>query len=99
MMKKDSKAKICPSAVLFNLLSKRHMLMIVYTLTKEELGFNSLQANLNINTATLTARLKELEKEKLVQKKVCNRDSRQHYYSLTLRGKKISKLIGQFSKI
>lgn len=90
---------VCPALRVLTLLSKRHMLVIVYTLTKKPMGFNGLQEALAVNTATLTLRLRELEREDIIVKKICETDSRQHYYSLTKRGKKMSALIARFSSV
>ncbi len=86
----------CPAAQLLTVLSKRHMLILLHTLTGESLGFNALQEKLAINTASLSRRLQELEGEKLIEKTACPTDSRFHYYQLTKRGKKISALIEKF---
>ena len=86
----------CPATQLLTMLSKRHMLLLLYTLTGESLGFNALQEKLAINTASLSRRLQELEGEKLIEKTACPTDSRFHYYQLTKRGKKISALIEKF---
>lgn len=95
-MKSTTEKRVCPATQLLTLLSKRHMLLLLYTLTYESLGFNALQEKLAINTASLSRRLQELEREKLVEKTTCQTDSRFHYYQLTERGKKISTLIEQF---
>ena len=86
----------CPVTQLLTMLSKRHMLILLHTLTGESLGFNALQDKLAINTASLSRRLQELEGEKLIEKTACPTDSRFHYYQLTKRGKKISALIEKF---
>lgn len=91
--------KVCPVTTLLTLLSKRHMLVIVYTLWKQPLGFNGLQETTSINSATLSKRLRELETVDLVQMQVCPKDTRQHYYSLTKRGQKLSKVLQLFAKV
>lgn len=93
----ESEKNICPkTAHLLTILGQRHVLLLLHTLTGQPLGFNDLQEKLDINTATLSDRLRDLEKEELVEKRICSIDSRHHYYSLTKRGKKISTLIRQF---
>jgi DNA-binding HxlR family transcriptional regulator len=95
-MKSTTEKAACPATHLLTLLSKRHMLLLLHTLTGESLGFNSLQEKLAINSASLSRRLKELEGEKIIERTPCPNDSRFHYYQLTKRGKKISSLIDQF---
>lgn len=75
------------------------MLTIIYNLISEPMGFNDIQDKLEINTATLAKRLNQLEEERLVEKIICPSDSRRHYYSLTKRGKKLSKLLEKLSAI
>ena len=75
------------------------MLAIIYNLISKPMGFNDLQEKMEINTATLAKRLNQLEEEQMVKKLTCAADSRRHYYALTARGKKLSKLIEKFSAI
>lgn len=84
---------------LFALLSKRHMLLILYTLTGGEKGFVELQGLLHINTASLSIRLRELEEAYLIARRQCTVDSRQHYYFLTKTGGEISRLIEKMSVV
>lgn len=95
-MKSATEKNTCPATQLLTLLSKRHMLLLLHTLTGESLGFNTLQEKLSINSASLSRRLQELESEKIIERIPCSNDSRFHYYQLTKRGKKISSLIDQF---
>lgn len=94
-----NKATICPATKILNLLSKRHMLVILHGLANKPRGFSDLQDALEINTATLASRLRELEDEQIIEKIACPKDSRAHYYGLTARGKKMSKLIEQFATL
>ncbi len=96
---KEEKENACPATRLFALLSKRHMLLILYTLTGGEKGFVGLQESLHINTASLSMRLRELEEARLITRRQCTVDSRQHYYFLTKTGKEISRLIEKLSTI
>lgn len=89
----------CPATRLFVLLSKRHMLIILYTLTSGEKGFVELQEVLHINTASLSMRLRELEEAYLIARRQCTVDSRQHYYFLTKTGAEISRLIEKMSDV
>ena len=94
---KEESVNVCPVTQLFELLSKRHMLLILYTLTGSEKRFVELQESLCINTASLSMRLRELEGAHLISRRQCTLDSRQHYYFLTKTGVEISRLIEQMS--
>jgi len=98
-MNKKREGAICPAAKMLTLLSERHMLSLIYNLSSGPKGFNDLQIEMDINSATLSKRLNALEDEAVVEKKVCEKDSRRHYYALTKRGKKLSKYIKLFSKV
>ncbi|MCA9362490.1 helix-turn-helix transcriptional regulator [Candidatus Kaiserbacteria bacterium] len=93
------KGAVCPATKILTFLSKRHMLVILHALADKPRGFSDLQESLTINTATLSSRLHELEAEKLIKRISCPHDSRVHYYGLTGRGNKMSKLIGRFAKL
>ncbi len=99
MRVKEEKENACPATRLFALLSKRHMLLILYTLTGGEKGFVGLQESLHINTASLSMRLRELEDAHLIARRQCTEDSRQHYYFLTKTGVEISRLIEKMSAV
>lgn len=96
---KVEKESACPATRLLTLLSKRHMLLILYTLTKGESGFVELQETLHINTASLSIRLRELQDAQLIARRECKKDSRQHYYYLTTMGIAISRLIEHISTV
>ena len=98
-MKTVKKPSVCPSQMMMHLLSKRHMLMLIYTLSNGEKGYNDLQEELSINTATLAKRLKELDTASIVEMKRCTKDTRIHYYMLTKRGHRLSKLISKFGEV
>lgn len=90
---------MCLATQLFTLLSKRHMLLMLYTLTAGEKRFVELQESLHINTASLSMRLHELESVHLIARRQCTVDSRQHYYFLTKTGAEISRLIEKMSAV
>jgi len=98
-MERSQAQTLCPAAQTLTLLSKRHMLLIIYTLVDAPMGFNELQEATAVNTATLTSRLQELESNGIILKKACKKDCRHQYYSLAERGLKLSKLIAKFSNI
>lgn len=88
----------CPFANL-RLISKKHVMAIIYILRDNPLGFNDIHKKLSVNTATLTVRLRELRELDIIEMSVSCKDSRQHYYGLTRRGQQMSTLLDLFSKI
>lgn len=98
-MKTAAETNTCPASQILTLLSRTHMLVVLNALAKKPRGFTDLQADLKINTATLANRLRELEAAGLVEILPCTRDSRAHYYELTIRGKKISQIVVRLSSI
>lgn len=84
---------------MFALLSKPHMLLILYTLTSGAKGFNELEEGIEVNTATLVKRLRELESTSLIERIVCEKDKRNRYYKLTRRGRDVSTLIEKLGDI
>lgn len=99
MRMKVEKESVCPATRLLTLLSRRHTLLILYTLTKGESRFVELQESLHINTASLSMRLRELESALLIARRQCAKDSRQHYYFLSETGLEISRLIEKISEV
>lgn len=89
----------CPAVALFSLLGKRHMLLILYTLTGGAKGFNELEEKIDVNTATLSKRLRELENVALIKRILCEKDKRNRYYALTEKGKDISTIIEKLGDI
>ncbi len=85
--------KTCPALLSIEFLNQRHMLTIIYTLKEAPKSFSAIHDQLKINTATLTKRIKDLERVKLVVPLTCPRDARQSYYSLTEKGRKIAQTI------
>lgn len=75
------------------LLSKRHLLQILYTLRAAPLSFTALYTELGVNTATLTKRIKEMEQVKLITQLTCPKDTRKSYYILTEKGQMIAQII------
>ncbi len=96
---KEENENTCPATRLFTLLSRRHMLLMLYTLTGGEKRFVELEESLHINTASLSMRLRELESAHLIARRQCAEDSRQHYYFLTKTGVEISRLIEKMSAV
>lgn len=72
------------------------MLVILYHLSQSPHGFNELQTKMSLNTATLTRRLKELEKEGFINKNV---DGLHRTYALSPRGAKLSEMIEKMASV
>ncbi len=80
-------AKLCKS--LFKLFGERWSLRIVDALRGGELRFKELQNLLDINSATLSARLRTLDKAKIITRKAETIDKLSVSYGLTARGKEL----------
>ncbi len=77
----------CSVAKTATLLSDTWTMLIIRDLLKSKMRFCELETSLNgISTRTLTLKLKRLEEEGVVTKSDL-------YYVLTLRGKKLKKVI------
>ncbi len=76
------------------MLGDSWILYIVRCLSNEELRFNQLQRAIpHMNPATLAARLKELEKMKIIKRKEETVDKLSVVYTLTDKGRKILPII------
>jgi len=98
-MKEVKACTYCPGSEALTSLSEKHMLPILYALSSGAKGFNDLQENLHINTATLAVRLHKLEEMEIIEKQSCGKDLRCHYYLLTRKGKDVSTLIQKLYKV
>lgn len=68
----------------FQVFGKKHALVILWTLFRRSpLGFGELRKIVGVNPATLTARLKVLEKEGFVERRALNVIPRRVEYALT----------------
>lgn len=87
--------KECPVTKIVNILSKKWVLLILRKLNENhKKRFNELQKEIDkISSRTLSKRLKELEKAKLIKKTKFNEIPPRVEYSLTDSGK---QLIGCF---
>ncbi len=79
--------KACPVSKIIDVLGRKWALLILRQLN-EKRRFNELQKLVgNISPRTLAKRLKELEKEKLIEKKYFNEIPPRVEYNLTESGK------------
>ena len=76
------------------MLGDAWILCIIGTLAKDELRFNEIQRAIPaINPATLSARLKKLEKEKIVERKEETVNKLSVMYALTDKGRGILPIL------
>lgn len=81
------------------IFQQRHCIDILITIHDNgELGFNSIQEDLKINTATLQRRLEDLQQKEFVIKTTCNKDMRSFKYSLSDRGMEASRQLLGFKE-
>ena len=82
-----------------NMIAEAHMLCIVNHLSEREMRFNELQRSISgLNPATLSDRLKRLEKDGLVTRKEETLDKVSVVYELTPKGRAILPVINEISK-
>lgn len=93
------KKETCPAKKLLETLSQPHMLALIHTLADGVWGFNQLQQVTKINSRTFTLRLQLLQTEKIIERIDCLKDGRCSYYRLSVRGKKVNRLLKQLDSI
>jgi len=71
--------------------------ILLFMLEKGEVRYTDL-ADLFTSRGTLSLNLKDLEEEKLMQRRVVTSKPIQAYYSLTDRGKEIAKRLSEMKK-
>jgi len=78
----------CPVAKVAVLLSDPWTMLIIRDLLMKKMRFSDLEKSLKgISSRTLTIKIKQLEKEGILSK------GDNHYYSMTLQGKKFKKIL------
>jgi DNA-binding HxlR family transcriptional regulator len=85
--KDKQESKMCQS--LFKMFGDRWSLRIIDALRDGELRFKEIQTALDINSATLSARLRKLESAKLLNRKEETIDKLSVSYKLTNLGKEL----------
>lgn len=92
MQKKHSSKAPCPIAKVATILSDMWTILIIRDLLETEKRFSELNRSLGkISTRTLTLKLKRLQKMGLIKHTDLT-------YSLSLRGKKLEKIISTMSE-
>lgn len=83
-------AGLCPRlAKAMELIGKRWTALIIYQLLEGPQRFNAIEAALPISGRLLSERLKELEKEQIVERKVYSEVPIRVEYSLTDKGRSL----------
>jgi DNA-binding HxlR family transcriptional regulator len=93
-MKSDSRTSPrCDFEGTLALLGERHVLMLLYVLYhKSPRRFNELKTEATVNTATLSDRLKRLERLGIVQRTVIRSLPRRVEYGITPMGRDLLKM-------
>ncbi len=82
-----------------SMIAEAHMLCIINHLSEKEMRFNEIQRSIkDLNPATLSDRLKKLEKDGLVNRKEETLDKVSVVYALTEKGRAILPVINEISK-
>lgn len=88
---------VCPIMNILTILGRKWNLCILHTLDHQgNFGFNALAKELDVTPRILSKRLKELEDEKIISKKIISDIPHRVEYSLTKKG---HELIECFSTI
>jgi len=95
-MDKKTTPELCPSVeAAFALLAKKWMSLIIYSLSQGELYFCDLEKAIPLISArVLTQRMRELEDEGLVLRKVSQSSPVRVSYSLTEKGASLAVVVG-----
>ncbi len=82
-----------------SMIAEAHMLCIINHLSEKEMRFNEIQRSIKgLNPATLSDRLKRLEKNGLILRKEETLDKVSVSYELTDKGRGILPVINEISK-
>lgn len=89
----------CPATQVFNILSKRWILLILHSLSKNIFSFNAIKKNLKgISSRTLSERLKELECFGFVERKIVSMQPVKIEYHLTSKAQSFEKILEDMSE-
>lgn len=91
---KCGNAKCCPIDKTLSLIGKRWSIQIIRDLFMGKKRFSEfLESNKDLSTKMLSARLKDLQEHKLIEKKIVSSDPVVIEYSLTRKGKGLNKIL------
>lgn len=79
--------------ICFKVFQEKYIIELVLSLYEKPKGFNLLQKEHSINTATLNKRLLLMERAEFIQKKRCEHDARAFFYLLTERGEEMAIIL------
>ena len=88
----------CPVEKTLKIVGKKYAVLIIRDLLTGKKRFGELLTSLSISPRTLSARLKELEKDKVITKKVFPVIPLHVEYSLTQSGMQLHEILEQMSK-
>jgi len=81
---------VCPIMDILTLLGRKWNLCILHTLDHQgSFGFNALAKELEVTPRILSKRLKELEDEKIISKKIISDIPHRVEYDLTKKGREL----------
>jgi DNA-binding HxlR family transcriptional regulator len=89
----------CPAAALLQVLSKKHALLLMHTLQQAPQGFVTLERAMEVNTATLSKRLKELEQAELITRSKTAQRGRSVEYTLSVYGTAVASTLDNLGTI
>ena len=99
MTNNKEKNNPCPIEITLNTIGKKWTVLIIRDLLKGTKRFGELQSSLSrISPRTLSLRLKDLEKQKIIKKKIFKEIPLHVEYTLTSRGKNLHCIIDQMIK-
>ena len=81
----------CPALRIMKLLGEKWVIVIIRELSENGKRFNELNRNIKMSSRTLSKRLKELEKVKIIKKQLFKEIPPRVEYSLTDAGKDLMK--------
>jgi DNA-binding HxlR family transcriptional regulator len=81
----------CPALRIMKLLGEKWVIVIIRELSEKGKRFNELNRNIKMSSRTLSKRLKELEKVKIIKKQFFKEIPPRVEYSLTDAGKDLMK--------
>jgi DNA-binding HxlR family transcriptional regulator len=90
--------KKCPVDNTFRLIGKKFTVLIVRNMMSNQIRFNQFIESIDgINPKTLSTRLKEMEKDGLIQRKIYHETPIRIEYYLTEKGKNLKSILDQMA--
>jgi DNA-binding HxlR family transcriptional regulator len=90
--------KRCPLDNTFSLIGKRFTVLILRNMMSNQTRFNQFVESIDrINPKTLSTRLKEMEKNGLIQRKIYHETPVRIEYNLTQKGRNLKSILDQMA--